>query len=192
MDAKDLVIWIIVIIGLMFVWSQYLSPDSYNYFERNFLNSQQEKTTQANLIPIECPEDIIPESINMDNRVMQPKEIIANTANTKNYPETVTQNSIFSWKDGEKGDMHSAEGSLCHKGKLEGENINLIYCEQLPYHKITTPISEEGIIGESEELHLSINLVLEEIDVKVVNTMLYGDVPVSTNKVISSECFQYT
>ncbi|MBU2576520.1 MAG: hypothetical protein KKF50_02260 [Nanoarchaeota archaeon] len=152
---------------------------------------QDNSNLGGSLLSSECPEGIVPEVMIMDNKQLT---FVKNmTGIYRDYPEAVSFSSMFYWNDGVQSDLDATDDgfyyyNLCHKGQSGGENINYIYCEDLPYSKTITPVSDEGVIGKSETISYSIDLVLEEESVRTVNDMMYGDVPISSNRIISSKC----
>jgi len=97
-------------------------------------------------------------------------------------------NSKTNWNDGQTIDI----SGKCYWGHLEGENVNLVYCNDLDYSKTTTPVSKEGVVGKTQVIAYSVNLILEKEKVNVLSIPesfgFFTEIPVTTYKVISYTC----
>ena len=184
------VLGVVVLISIVYIYDVGEIKTSISEEIKQIQENANIKEMTGGIMDYECPKEIIPETFYMDNRFLS---VITNGTETyTNYPERVIYLDGFYWKDGVKSDTSYWEGTNryfnCHKGQYEGENINYIYCENLSYSKYTTPISEKGIIGETETFSYSIDLIMEEESVRNIKTFSRGNVPFSTNRVISAKC----
>ena len=57
----------------------------------------------------------------------------------------------------------------CYVGNKKGQNINLIYCDNITYFKEIISISDNGIIGNTKVYNYSIDLVLEKESDRKIN-----------------------
>ena len=191
--SNELLMWIVIIFiifGLIYVWNYYLSPNSYGYFERNFLNYEEKPDTSSQGNKVKCPEEIIPEEF-----ILNPELTNFETFETSGRLQVRSLNTLFKWKDGQN--LHLD----CHHGQYEGENINLVYCNDLSYSKTTTPIYESGIVGKTETISYVVDLVLKEKSVEILELDMVGvgtdwtkpyivEYPITTYEIISSECYR--
>ncbi len=133
----------------------------------------------------ECPIEIIPEKIFLNEALMHFQSYI----DFQGKERLMGYSSIGTWADGQTMDLFGSDfQSVCKQGELEGENINLVYCKNIDYSKTITPLSEEGVIEQIKTISYSVNLVLEKESERVIDSSAFGDYPVTTFKVLSSEC----
>jgi len=182
-----IIVVILIIIGLILAYnSGYIELPKIN------LNSTLDSSNY-------CEENIIPERIELTENLNKFYTEVFNgrlvfVEGSHAIGERYT-NSQTNWKDGQIIELFNYDDweNKCHKGYLEGENINLVYCNNLKYSSSKTPVSEEGIVGKTTTTSLSINLVLEKEKVEVLSIPPLGlgsvkEVPITTYKVISSDC----
>jgi hypothetical protein len=134
-----------------------------------------------------CPEGIIPEYIYLANY----HDGLWGFRNytSSYYGEQATSVYDLYWADGQKSDLvGNHQKSLCRQGNLEGENINLVYCNNLEYSKTTTDISEDGTIGKTHTISYSIDLVLQMESTRTLHDASGGYYSINKYKVISSLC----
>jgi len=183
---------VLIIIGIIFiiVLLSYIFNNnifgfrSLYYESKNSLNLLFSKSN----IKTDCPIGIIPLEVELSDMMMPFVDL------GEYYGKRQIEQTPYSlWADGETMNWYGTYSnfdSLCHQGKSEGENINLVYCNGFSYSKSTTPISESGVIGKTTTVSYTINLILQKESERNINAFAWGNFHVTKYKIISSECIR--
>lgn len=170
MRIRHIDVWWIV--GFLFVIILIAYIFNYNLFGIKTLYHNSISTIKGTTYEIkekvntgECPGGIVPEHIYLN------KDLLG----IYNYTEPYFGN-YFSmlpwsyWADGSEMNLMDQDWgslnrgySLCHHGREVGENVSLIYCNNLSYSKSITPISEGGIVGKTESVSYKVNIIITKI-----------------------------
>jgi len=200
-------LWSIVVIVLILI-ILYILNQNFKTKTNTFLSDIKAKVSEVSSNNSKlingCPVGIIPEKIELTqdfqkfytgifaNRlfIVEGSHIIEGSETQQT--EQIT-NSKTNWADGQIIELMDFAERKCHKGQFEDENIDLVYCNDLKYSSSKTPISDEGIIGRTTTISLSIDLVLEKekVETLIIPPIALGsarEVPIMTYKVLTSEC----
>tara|TARA_Y100000310_G_C20617018_1_gene781169 strand:+ start:154 stop:708 length:555 start_codon:yes stop_codon:yes gene_type:complete len=105
-----------------------------------------------------CPNNIIP-----DNSI----HFIYNFMKLDKVNLILSHSGEEYWGDGIQiqspdRNYRDRRNSDCLKGSAEGENVNFWYCKDFIYQNQTTPISEEGVVGETTTTRYLVDIVLKK------------------------------
>lgn len=136
-----------------------------------------------------CPDEIVPETMELTQDLRTYETYISKGE------ELYSKNTYGRWKDGQKMLLFrhmSAVGpnmyNFCHQGYQEGENVNLVYCNEVTYNKVETLISEEGIVGKTKVTNYLVDFILEKGEQIGVYYNIDGEQIASKYKIISAIC----
>jgi hypothetical protein len=136
----------------------------------------------AGLISIKttCPDGIIPQRFNI-NHVDNSWSLAY-----KNDWLFPIQNPS-AWKDGSEVDIGYYTGN-CHLGNKEGENVNYLYCNEIPYRK--KQVNSDGTIGKLVDINIDLVLDSNDIIQKEKDLGEIGHAPynISALKVVDYKC----
>lgn len=137
-NTKKLVLYLVIIVGVIILLNSFAFQG------------------KVGLKDNKCPEGIIPDRLLVvENKIFGGIELANGNIDSKNF---VTPK----WAD-ETEIKYDIFNPPCHQGSSEGENVNNLYCSFI-YSKTTTNISDEGVIGKTENVEYKINFVLERDD----------------------------
>ncbi|MBI5390077.1 hypothetical protein HZB02_01175 [Candidatus Woesearchaeota archaeon] len=146
-NSRKILGWLVIFVFLGFSFRIY-APN----VNLDLLNSEQLSEYNG------CPDGIIPEVLTLN--------IVDFPGLPEEYKGLDIIKQVSKWKDSQPIEDYIPEGSVylfepaCKAGSSEGQNVNDYYCNNLKYSKSITPISEEGVIGKTQNSQFVISLVL--------------------------------
>ncbi len=173
-----LILCIVLVAGLIVVFNLFGLGNTYD----NLKNGIKEKFVSSNIDVVDCPSNIIPESLFFSENTyyivkswfgeitstkgdlgLKPKGVdswlgedsVIDTPNQK----SLVKDSFFDLTGINRGQIYNK----CHRGSSAGENVNNIYCSNLIYYKEEQPISASGEIGKKIVLNYTISFEMAPV-----------------------------